>query len=267
MRNKRQYKASAIITAIALLICMIGTIAYFTDRIDTKATITTTAEGVSIIPTPEPSVDPDDPTNPNKPGGAVDPEDYVDPTPTNPDDDLNNWWGYLNSKALVNFNPGDKMTLSYILVNDGDLAVDIRETFIVTSSKPMTDGAPEFELFTSVGAGDYGGYKGASRTAPAGATISVEKLSSTQYKYVVQYYTLSSETETVGSNPVQMGREYYIVFNGNASNTFQGKTCTVEYVVEAKQHSAGGAADWAVAASGSLNLPISNVTLPVVPTK
>lgn len=255
MRNVRFRKASALFTALALIICLVGTMAYFTDRIESKATITTTSDGVIITPTPDPNVEPDDPDKPP----------FVDPTPSDPDDDLTNWWAYLNSKANVNFNPGDKMTLNYKLVNESTMAVDIRETFIITSSVPMTEGAPEFALYTACGNGKYGGFEGTALAAPAGATVTTEKLSATQYKYVVKYYTLSGKTETVGSNPVELGRQYYVVFAGGSSNDFQGAKCSVDYVVEAKQHSAGGEADWVVAATGTLNL--GNVNLPVVPAK
>ena len=255
MRKINLHKLTAILAVVALLVCVVGTLAYYTDRVEGNASINTVKNGVDIEPNPDPTVEPDDPTKP-------DPEDYKDPTPNDPTDDLTNWWIYLNSRAMANFNPGDKMTLNYILSNVGDLAVDVRETFIVTSSVPLS-GVPEFRLFSSF------------TNDAAGANIGVEVVTNEaridgttyQYKYTVEPYILSSEKETVGSAPVELGREYYLVFAAGSGNEFQGATCTVEYVVEAKQHSEGGAADWQIATTGTINLPVSGQTLPVVPAK
>lgn len=243
MKNVKS-KAYKIIIPLLALTLLIGTFAYFADRVSTTASISTVGAGedgksvVEITPLPDPTVEPDDP---NLPG----PGDYEDETPENPEDDLTNWWAYLNSKAKVNFNPGDKMTLNYILKNSGILAVDVRETFIVTSSKPLSD-TPEFRLFTSVTNDTAGANFGDT------VVVSEEKLDDTHYKYVVAPYTLNSATDTVdGVNETERNREYYLVFDALSSNDFQGAVCSIDYVVEAKQHTDSDA-DWTIAATGSL---------------
>lgn len=231
------FKANKIIIPLLVLTLLVGTLAYYTDRISTTASVSTISNGVDITPTPNPTVDPDDPTKP-------DPEDYEDPTPDNPDDDLANWWAYLNSRAIVNFNPGDKMTLNYILKNSGTLAVDVRETFIVTSSEPLS-ATPEFRLFTSFTTDAAGGNVGNE------VVVTEQRLDDTHYKYVVASHVLSSEDEAISGAPVQEEKEYYLVFNALSSNNFQAASCTIDYVVEAKQHT-DDADDWAIAATGTL---------------
>lgn len=242
-------KANKTLLLILALSLLVGSFAYFTDRVSTDASISTVSNGVDITPLPDPSVDPDDPTKP-------DPEDYEDPTPDNPDDDLTNWWAYLNSRAKVNFNPGDKMTLNYILKNSGTLAVDVRETFIVTSSKPLSE-PPEFRLFTSF-TNDLAGANFGDAVV-----VSEERLDSQHYKYVVAPHVLSSDEETIGGAPIQEEKDYYLVFDALSSNNFQGATCTIDYVVEAKQHT-DSAEDWITAATGTLTL--NGFDLNVVPS-
>lgn len=230
-------KSNKLLVLVLAVSIIVGSLAFFTDRISTNATVSTISNGVDITPEPDPTVDPDDPTK--------DPEDYEDPTPNNPDDDLTNWWAYLNSRAEVNFNPGDKMTLNYILKNSGDLAVDVRETFIVSSTKPLSND-PEFRLFTSFTKDSAGANYGDE------VVVTEERLDSQHYKYVVESHTLSSNSETIAGAPVQENKEYYLVFDALSSNDFQGAKCSIKYVVEAKQHT-DSADDWAIAATGTLS--------------
>ena len=231
------------ILAIACcLTLLVGSLAYFTDRVNQTATANTVTAGIQ--PQQDPDVTPDDP----------DPDDPFTP-PADPDDYLTEWWAYLNSKAIVNFNPGDKMTLSYILVNSGDTAMDIRETFVITSGETLS-ATPEFRLFNTIS-------KDAAGATDGEAVVADEsRIDDTHYKYVVPTYTLSSTSETVDSNPTQLGREYYLVFNKLADNDFQGVTCTIDYVVEAKQHTDPDTA-WKDVATGTLT--IGGQTINVVP--
>lgn len=82
-----------------------------------------------------------------------------------------------------------------------------------------------------------------------------DKIDSTHYKYTITSYSLNGSAETVtGVTATSMDKAYYLVFDKTADNGFQGATCTVDYLVEAKQHSDGGDADWTTAATGSLTL-------------
>jgi len=239
MMRKFTSKANCYLALALALVLLVGTLAFFSDRVTADATVSTIAHAVDIEPDPDPTVEPDDPTKP-------DPEDYEDPTPNDPDDDLSNWWVYLNSRAMANYNPGDKMTLNYILSNKGTLAVDIRETFVITSGRAMNASDPEFALYKSF-TQDANGCNFGTNAVPV-----TQKISNSQYKYVITGTTLSGSKETVPSATAKSTpKSYYVVFDADANNTFQGVTCTVDYVVEAKQH---GSDEWTTIKTESLTL-------------
>lgn len=227
-----------------------GTLSYFTDREATDATIQTSGmdkPAVEITATPDPSILPDDPTL----------SPFEDPTPDDPSDDLTNWWEYLNTKATANFNPGDKMTLSFDMVNNGELAVDVRETFIVSSSEPFSS-APEFRLFSSYEQDANGSHIGEE------IVVQEERIDDTHYKYTIAPYILNSEDEEVdGQSGTELAREYYLVFDGSSANDFQGAVCSIDYVAEAKQHSLDGNNDWVKAATA--HVTVGDQSLNVVP--
>jgi len=241
-------KATAILAVFLVLCLMIGSLAFFTDRISTTANMSTVDNALDIIPEKDPTVDPDDPTNPNKPGGNVDPDDYEDPTPNDPDDDLTNWWAYLNSKAMKNFNPGDKMTLNFKMSNKGNLGVDMRETFVITSNVDMTANDPEFCLFTDVS--QNADTKEWTGTQVAGT---MTKISNKEYKFVIAESNIAAGASA--------DKDYYVVFAGESGNKFQGATCTVDYLAEAMQEDG----NWATAATATLTLGGSNTVYDVVP--
>ena len=220
MRKIKNMKLSGMLALAMAVVLLVGSLAYFTDRITTKATISTIGADITT--------DPDDPT-------------YKD--------DLTAKWLAFNAAPKANFNPGDKVDLSYKLANTGELAVDVRETFVITSSKAMKDGAPQFRLFSTVSQDDAGANVGDN------VVVTEKKIDATHYMYTITAYSLNGSDETVtGVTATSMDKAYYLVFDKTADNTFQGATCTIDYLVEAKQHSDGGNADWVTAATGSLNL-------------
>lgn len=213
-----------------ILVLLVGTFAFFTDRVEGSASVTTAA-GIDI------TTDPDDPTY---------------------EDDLDGKWAAVNAGPFSIFNPGDQADLSFVISNEGDLAVDIRETFILTSNVALKDGAPEFRLYSATTKDDYGAVNGGT------VLVKEEKINDKTYKYTIESYVLSSESETIGANPTEKTRSYYLVFSPAAGNSFQDATCTVNYVAEAKQYSTGGNSDWATAATATINL--GGQTLTVVPS-
>lgn len=228
-----------------------GTLSYFTDREMADAEITTSGaekQAVDIQANPDPSVTPDDPTKPP----------FEDPTPDDTSDDLTNWWTYVNSTAMANFNPGDKLTLDFSMDNVGELAVDVRETFFVSSSEPLS-AAPEFRLFSSYSEDANGSNEGDE------VVLEEERISDTLYKYTIAPYSLSSEDESLTENPAtKAAKKYYLVFDEDSSNAFQGAGCRIDYVAEAKQHTLGGDADWVTAATAQIQVGGQN--LHVVPS-
>lgn len=227
MRKIKNMKISGLLSLALVFVLLVGSLAYFTDRISKDASFSTISGGVVIDPDPDPD-NPDPDPDPNK---------------------LSTKWANVNAQALSNFNPGDKVDLSYKLANTGELAVDVRETFVITSSKAMKDGAPQFRLFSTFSEDDAGANVGGN------VVVKEDKIDSTHYKYTITSYSLNGSAETVtGVTATSMDKAYYLVFDKTADNGFQGATCTVDYLVEAKQHSDGGDADWTTAATGSLTL-------------
>lgn len=229
MRNIKN-KLSFVLAILLLVTCVIGSLAYFSDRVTEQAEVSVMSNAVNIDPDPDPEIDPG----------------YTEPTPNDPNDDLTAWWAHLNSTAKVNFNPGDKMDLSYVLKNKGALDIKVRETFIVTSSKAMTfdssNRGKEFTLCTKYAPVSTGGIAASEYTG-----MTFTKLSNTQYKVTVA----GSELAVSGS----AAKDYYLVFAPTADNTWQKATCTVDYVVEAMQ--ADG--DWATVTTGQLTLNGQNI--------
>lgn len=220
MRKIKNMKLTGLLALAMMLVLLVGSLAYFTDRISKDASFSTISNGV-----------------------------VIDPDPDVPGKDLSAKWANANAEALANFNPGDKVDLSYKLANTGELAVDVRETFVIASSKEMKDNAPQFRLFSTVSQDAAGANVGGN------VVVTEKKIDSTHYKYTITAYSLNGSDETVtGVTATSMDKVYYLVFDKTADNTFQGATCTIDYLVEVKQHSAGGDADWVTAATGDLTL-------------
>lgn len=224
MRKIKNMKITGLLALVMVFVLLVGSLAFFTDRATKNASFSTTT--VSI--TPDPDEDPKDPEH--------------------PENKLTDKWAAINATALAIFNPGDKVDLSYKLANTGELAVDVRETFVITSSKAMKDGAPQFRLFSSVTPDAAGANDGEN------VVVTENKIDATHYMYTITAYSLNGSDETVsGVTATSVDKEYYLVFDKTADNSFQGATCTIDYLVEAKQHS-DGADDWTTAATGSLTL-------------
>lgn len=239
-------KLSLLLAAFMLLTVALTT-AYFTDRVTGNGSISTTDNSVDI------DIDKPDVPDPDVPDPDPDGNNPFTPDP-DPDNDLTEWWTYLNATALANYNPGDKIALDAKLTNSGTLDVDYRQTFVVTSSVPMTDGALEFELFSASNKETYGAWTGVSKVA--GFAIDTTKSTATKTVYSVAPAKLA-----VGAT---ITPDYDLIFNKAASNAFQGATVTVEYLVEARQANAAGAdADWATVATGTVT--IGGETVSAVP--
>lgn len=238
MRKIKNMKISGLLALAMVFVLLVGSLAYFTDRISKDASFSTIGGGGVVI-----DPDPDDP----------DPED--------PEKKLSTKWANVNAEALANFNPGDKVDLSYKLANTGELAVDVRETFVITSSKAMKDGAPQFRLFSTVSQDAAGANVGGN------VVVTEKKIDATHYMYTITAYSLNGSAETVtGVTATSMDKTYYLVFDKTADNGFQGATCTIDYLVEAKQHSDGGDADWTTAVTGNLTLGDQSVkAVPAAP--
>lgn len=194
-------KISAFIAVVTALTLMVGAFAYFTDRVNTTATAKTVAVEDIIQVTPDPT---------NKPTGG-DEKTIIEGV-----------WNKNNpNKEIVA--PGEEVNLSYDLKNIGDGDIDVKETFILTSTKALNTTSPEWRLFTETVTDDNGAIDGKD-----GTVVSVEVISGNQVKYTIAGYKLAKGAT--------VSRPYHLVLNKWATNVFQGDTCTVDYIVEMRQH-------------------------------
>lgn len=199
-------KKSLILFGLAAMLAVVSMFAYFTDRVTTNATVTVAEKSADIT---------------------------INPTDPNYPDDLSGKWAAVNAEALANYNPGDKVDLGFALQNSGSQALDIRETFFITSSVDLTEASPEFRLFKNAVQDAAGAWDGNN-------VVDVELINDNTIKYSIPAYVLSSEDETIDNAPVEVDKTYELIFNKASSNAFQAATCKVEYLVEAKQHSEDG---------------------------
>lgn len=194
-----------ILPGIAVLLALGASFAYFSDRVETRATVTTGENPLDI------TIDPGSGT----------------------EDDLSQKWADANAEALANYNPGDKVDLGFELKNTGSKAVDVRETFFITSSEALDQTSPEYRLFLDAIQDAAGAWEGSD-------VVAVEQIDTNTIKYSVAPYVLSSETEAIDNNPIEVSNQYKLVFDKDSENVFQGSTCTVELLIEAKQHTEDG---------------------------
>lgn len=195
-------KLTSLIAIVTVLTLIVGTAAYFTDRVDSPNNPYTTADASEII-----KVTPDG----TEEGGE-------DPGPS-----LEDVWDVNNpdNPSDKPIEPGDDIDLSYELTNIGDSDIDVKETFILTSTEPLNQSAPEFRLFHNATADKYGAMEG-------GTVVSAEQISQYQIKYTLNAFLLK-QNETIG-------RDFIMVFHKYAGNLFQGDKCTIDYLVEMRQH-------------------------------
>lgn len=225
-------KKTLLLFGLALMLGVVSMFAYFTDRVATNATVTVAEKSADL------TTDPDDP---------------------NHTDDLSGKWAEVNAEALANYNPGDKVDLGFALQNSGSQALDVRETFFITSSVDLTEASPEFRLFKDAVQDAAGAWDGDN-------VVDVELINGKTIKYSIPAYVLSSEDETIDAAPVEVDKTYELIFNKAAKNVFQAATCKVEYLVEAKQHSEDGpAGGWTTLETAEIQFGGQNVN--VVPER
>lgn len=191
-------KLTAVIAVATVLTLTISAFAFFTDRVETKASATTAKASDIIKVTPDPDDHPD--------GGD---EKTI----------LETVWDNKNPDKVVE--PGDQLDLDYKLKNIGSSDIDVKETIILTSSVDLTQASPEWRLFLDSSADKYGAMIG-------GTVVSAEQISARQVKYTLAAFKLAKGATKSLS--------YKLVFDKYAGNTFQGSTCTVDYLCEMRQH-------------------------------
>lgn len=144
------------------------------------------------------------------------------------DIELTESWTADNAVAAENFTPGDKLVLNYKLKNEGNLNAKVRETFVLTTDKPVND---EFEIYKSsdvVVDNTTGFWVKANDSVKPIEVRSAERFGTgTKITYEVPERILTKETE----------EEYNLVllFNDDATNEIKGTNVKLEYMAQAIQ--------------------------------
>lgn len=250
--KKRMTKILAAGMALAL---MVGTFAYFTDRVEQKGSVTGGTVGITA------------------------------------DADAN-WTNQLKAgpQSLDNINPGDSRSLAFTVTNTGTKAVDVRHTIKLSvvdaagNAKAMTMGKDvaenellQFDIYkasdvTTMSGTDEGTYNAgyvlkagakpvfSTSTKDADTKMGVERDISAIDKGIVTYYFADSildgtgltaetnyakaeqvDTELAATDAALVGTtavkyDYVLIFRDTTLNDFQGCKLHAELVVEAKQH-------------------------------
>lgn len=238
MKNMR--KKFVVFLSVACCFAAIGAAtAFFSDydtNVDNPLVVQADKDSIIIEPT-DPEVTPKYPDDPSK--------------------EIEHIWEMKNDGEPDKIAPGDSKDLSYTLNNVGNSAIDVRETFILTSTEALDQTNPEFRLFLDATADKYGATIG-------GTVVSKEEISSKSIKYTIAPFVLSSEEETVEGAPTSKELTYIFVFDKYATNKFQADKCTIDYIIEVKQHTEDGPeGGWAEVAD--VTLTFGEQTLKVVP--
>lgn len=169
------------------------------------------------------------------------------------DIELTESWTADNAVAAENFTPGDKLLLNYKLKNEGNLNAKVRETFVITTDKPVTD---EFEIYKSsdvVVDNTTGFWVKANDSVKPIEVRSTERFGTgTKITYEVPERILNKETEETYN--------LVLLFNDDATNEIKGTNVKVEYLAQAIQEENTGALKdntvWtdAKVMTGSLNI-------------
>ena len=238
--NKNIRKKLVVFLSVACCFAAIGAAtAFFSDydtNIDNPLAVQADKDAIIIEPT-DPGVTPENPDDPGK--------------------EIEHIWDIKNNADPDEIAPGDSKDLSYTLNNKGNSAIDVRETFVLTSTEELDQTNPEFRLFLDATADKYGATIG-------GTVVSTEAISSKSIKYTVAPFVLSGAEETVEGAAKSKELKYIFVFDKYATNEFQADKCTIDYIIEVKQHTDDGpTGGWTEVAD--VTLTFGDQTLKVVP--
>lgn len=211
--------------AVAVILAMGASMAYFTDYATTNATGTAGTVAIAL------------------------------------DSDIN----LLDANGMDILNPGDQRDGSFTVTNMGNKSIDVRTTVALTALDHEghaiaftgdAESQSEYDLYL---ASDVELVEGKGYAPKADAKpLEVKSIDGNVIKYVLPEYSLNGnsdeydEVETIdGVDAFAHDYDFVLVFKGEAGNEWQASTVTLDLIVEAKQHENTGAG-WDIVAQESI---------------
>lgn len=227
---KLSRKTTIVVSILTVLAVFIGSFAFFTDRENKSVAIGSNGKtpiDVEVVPGEVP-VDPND--DPDNPSG-----------PTQP-------WGGVDGQGGASFImlPGEKLHLPSTISSEGLFAIDVRETFVLSSPDKAFDSDAQFEIYpvSNVMETVNGSYVPTGDPIATGADRVVSNDGKT-ITYELEPFVLSGTDESIEGNPLlETDKEYILLFNKNSDNSWQSAPIDIMYVLDAKQHTGTSDADW-----------------------
>lgn len=181
---------------------------------------------------------------------------------------LTQTWVDDNAAALPVYAPGDILDLDYTLTNNGNLSTDIREMFVITSDKKITN---EFDIYAAadVEQDSSGAYVPKSGATPIEVRSSEDFGTGTKITYNIPQFTVNGtgeNAETVdGITSNAKTGDYVLLFNKDAANSVQGTSLKIEYLAQGLQHNNTGNDTWEDSRVISEHITIGGEDISVVP--
>lgn len=215
-------KTAAFMGVVTALCLTIGTLAVFTDRFQAQTTATAGTLDITLTQS----------------------------------------WTADNAAIADVYKPGTALQLNYTLGNKGNMPADVREQFVITYDKALSDGTKrEFDLYkagdiTVDGEGNVTAISGTALTP----TYDTDKKVLT---YKLTQHTMAGTSDA--SAPTTYDDGYYLVFNQNVDNSFQEVNVKIEYLAQALQDNNTGDNTWENALVITENFTIGGQSIKVVP--
>lgn len=176
---------------------------------------------------------------------------------------LSQTWAADNAAVAGNFKPGEALKLNYSLANEGNMAVNVRETFVLSCDVPLNDpsavtmvnnpgniNAHEFDIYnaedvTIAADGTVTAITGSPLTCTRGEYVTEGGKTWYKLTYQIPEFIMNGSIENVDDAiGLSKSGSYVLVFRNDVSNEFQEANIIVEYMAQGLQNGNTGAETW-----------------------
>lgn len=169
-----------------------------------------------------------------------------------------------DNKDLI-YKPASAVKLNYSLGNKGNIAADIKETFVFTFDKALSAGEDrQFDLYKASDI-TVDAATGNVTSIPAGVLplTPEDGTADNILTYNLAQHTMAGTNDA--TKPTTYTDGYYLVFNQNVDNSFQNVNVSIEYLAQALQDENTGENTWKDAKVISEKIDFGGQEINVVP--